>query len=91
MFVVGLWYRDEFRRTSEGWRIVHRYEEASWRQNAPDGLLADPAEVRGAWARQGGAPAGPCASEGFPQPLRWYGLTPPAVSGPPPIHRYVSP
>ena len=69
-FVVGLWYRDEFRRTSDGWRIVHRYEESSWRQNAPEGVLADPKAVRAAWTSQGGPPAGPCASAAFPQPLR---------------------
>jgi|KBSSwiStaDraftv2_1062776.scaffolds.fasta_scaffold111904_2 ketosteroid isomerase-like protein len=70
MFVVGLWYRDEFRRTPDGWRIVHRYEESSWRQDAPAGLLANPHAVRLAWAARGGDPAGPAAAEGFPQPLR---------------------
>ncbi len=68
--IVGLWYRDEFRRTAEGWRIVHRYEESSWRFNVPDGMLADPAAVRAAFALTGGHPAGPCGSEAFPQPLR---------------------
>lgn len=70
MFVVGLWYRDEFRRTADGWRIVHRYEESSWRQDVPVGLLADPDAVRAAFRAQGGAAAGPCAAEAFPQPLR---------------------
>jgi ketosteroid isomerase-like protein len=68
--VVGLWYRDELRRTPEGWRIVHRYEESSWRFNVPDGMLADPDAIRAAWALTGGHPAGPCASEAFPEPLR---------------------
>lgn len=73
LWFVGLWYRDEFRRTAEGWRIVHRYEENSWRQDVPASLaamLADPNVVRAAWRAQGGSPAGPCAAEGFPQPLR---------------------
>ena len=70
MFIVGLWYRDEFRRTPEGWRISHRYEESSWRQNVPPGLLANPNAVRLAWAARGGDPAGPCAAEAFPQTLR---------------------
>ena len=70
MFTVGLWYRDEFRRTPEGWRIVHRYEESSWRQGAPKGLLADPIAVRAAWEAQGGHPAGPVGAEVFPQKLR---------------------
>jgi ketosteroid isomerase-like protein len=70
MFVVGLWYRDEFRRTAEGWRIVHRYEESSWRKDVPAGLLGDPNAIRAEWRAQGGSAAGPCAVEGFPQPLR---------------------
>jgi ketosteroid isomerase-like protein len=70
MFVVGLWYRDEFRRTPDGWRITHRYEESSWRQNAPPNLLANPNAVRLVQMARGVSPAGPCAAEGFPQPLR---------------------
>jgi ketosteroid isomerase-like protein len=42
LFTVGLWYRDEFVRTAEGWRIKSRYEENCWRQNVPEGLLAEP-------------------------------------------------
>jgi hypothetical protein len=41
LFTVGLWYRDEFVRTAEGWRISSRYEENCWRQNVPAGLLAE--------------------------------------------------
>ncbi|MDB5687198.1 MAG: hypothetical protein JWR77_1787 [Rhizorhabdus sp.] len=41
LFTVGLWYRDEFVRTPEGWRISSRYEENCWRQNVPEGLLAE--------------------------------------------------
>lgn len=37
---VGLWYRDEFVRTADGWRIASRYEENCWRFNVPPGLLA---------------------------------------------------
>lgn len=70
LWIVGLWYRDEMRRTSEGWRITHRYEESSWRFNVPEGVLADPEQVRAIWLAGGGHVAGPCASEGFPQPLR---------------------
>lgn len=70
MFIVGLWYRDEFLRTPDGWRITHRYEESSWRQNVPDGMLADPEAVRAAWVAKGGHPGGPCATAAFPQKLR---------------------
>jgi ketosteroid isomerase-like protein len=42
LVVVGLWYKDEFVRTPEGWRISSRYEENCWRQNVPAGMLADP-------------------------------------------------
>jgi ketosteroid isomerase-like protein len=41
VFIVGLWYRDEFVRTPKGWRISSRYEENSWRFNVPEGLLPD--------------------------------------------------
>jgi len=30
VFLCGLWYRDEFVRTPDGWRIQHRYEERSY-------------------------------------------------------------
>lgn len=39
--MVGLWYRDEFVRTPQGWRIASRYEEKSWTHNVPPGLLAE--------------------------------------------------
>lgn len=69
-FVVGLWYRDELRRTPDGWRIAHRYEENCWRFNVPEGQLADPEAARAAWIASGGTAAGPCAADKFPQPLR---------------------
>lgn len=31
----GLWYRDTFVRTSDGWRISERYEEKGYFHNAP--------------------------------------------------------
>ncbi|CAA0088509.1 putative protein [Zhongshania aliphaticivorans] len=36
VFMLGLWYVDEYRRTSEGWRICRRSEEKSWVFNVPD-------------------------------------------------------
>jgi len=30
VFLCGLWYRDEFVRTPQRWRIQHRYEERSY-------------------------------------------------------------
>jgi hypothetical protein len=41
LMVVGLWYRDEFVRTENGWRISARYEQNCWRYNVPAGLLPD--------------------------------------------------
>jgi hypothetical protein len=41
VFLVGLWYRDEFVRTARGWRISSRYEQNSWRYNVPAGLLPE--------------------------------------------------
>ena len=35
VFMVGLWYVDEYRRTAEGWRISKRVEEKSYLFNAP--------------------------------------------------------
>ena len=37
----GLWYRDTFERTPNGWRISERYEEALYNHNAPPGLIPD--------------------------------------------------
>jgi hypothetical protein len=34
----GLWYRDTFVRTPDGWRIKERYEERGYFYNAPDAL-----------------------------------------------------
>jgi len=70
LMIVGLWYRDEMLRTAEGWRITHRYEESSWRQNVPADLLANSDAVRLGWTASGGHPAGPCATDAFPQKLR---------------------
>ncbi|MEQ9464690.1 MAG: nuclear transport factor 2 family protein [Haliea sp.] len=36
VFLIGLWYVDEYRRTPAGWRISRRVEEKSWIFNAPD-------------------------------------------------------
>ena len=35
IFMCGLWYVDEYRRTSDGWRISRRVEEKSYVFNAP--------------------------------------------------------
>jgi 3-phenylpropionate/cinnamic acid dioxygenase small subunit len=40
VFFCGLWYRDELVRTSDGWKIKHRYEERSFTFNRPEGLGA---------------------------------------------------
>jgi len=36
VFFIGLWYRDEFVRTPDGWRISSRYEEMVYAHNLPD-------------------------------------------------------
>ena len=36
VYFLGLWYVDEYRRTSTGWRISSRREEKSWVFNTPD-------------------------------------------------------
>ena len=36
LFMLGLWYIDEYRRTPAGWRICRREEEKSWVFNTPD-------------------------------------------------------
>ena len=36
VFMLGLWYVDSYRRTTEGWRICSRKEEKSWVFNVPD-------------------------------------------------------
>ena len=35
-YFLGLWYIDEYRRTTDGWRISRRKEEKSWVFNTPD-------------------------------------------------------
>ncbi|MBD2859879.1 nuclear transport factor 2 family protein [Spongiibacter sp. KMU-158] len=36
VFMLGLWYIDQYRRTPEGWRISERREQRSWVFNVPD-------------------------------------------------------
>lgn len=36
VFLLGLWYVDEYRRTPAGWRIYRRCEEKSWAFNTPE-------------------------------------------------------
>ena len=36
LFMLGLWYVDEYRRTAQGWRMCKRVEEKSWAFNTPD-------------------------------------------------------
>jgi hypothetical protein len=38
VFLLGLWYVDEYVRTPKGWRIRSRVEEKSWGLNLPKGL-----------------------------------------------------
>ena len=35
VFFIGLWYRDRFVRTPDGWRIAERYEEMAYAHNTP--------------------------------------------------------
>lgn len=44
---MGLWYRDIFERTANGWRIAERYEEALYNHNVPPGLLPEGAATIG--------------------------------------------
>lgn len=39
VFFIGLWYKDEFRRTADGWRIEARREKKSWAFNQPANML----------------------------------------------------
>ena len=39
-FFCGLWYRDRFVRTPDGWRFAERYEERSYLHNLPPGFPA---------------------------------------------------
>jgi len=36
VFFLGLWYHDEYIKTSEGWRIAKRTEQKSWAYNVPE-------------------------------------------------------
>lgn len=38
VFFQGLWYRDMFVRTAEGWRIRELVEEGYWNYNLPEGF-----------------------------------------------------
>lgn len=41
LFMLGLWYRDQYVRTPQGWRIQQRVEEKSWAFNLPDFMNFD--------------------------------------------------
>ena len=36
LFMLGLWYVDQYVRTAQGWRMCERVEEKSWVFNTPD-------------------------------------------------------
>ena len=36
LFMLGLWYVDNYARTAAGWRIQKRVEEKSWVFNTPE-------------------------------------------------------
>ncbi len=36
VFMLGLWYLDDYQRTADGWRFCRREEEKSWVFNTPD-------------------------------------------------------
>jgi len=36
LFMLGLWYKDKYVRTKNGWRMQQRIEEMSWHFNAPE-------------------------------------------------------
>lgn len=38
VFICGLWYRDDYVRTPDGWRIARRVEEKTYVDNMPAGL-----------------------------------------------------
>jgi hypothetical protein len=41
LFMLGLWYKDKYVRTKDGWRIHERVEEMSWHFNAPEFMSFD--------------------------------------------------
>ena len=41
LFMLGLWYVDQYVRTENGWRIMERAEEKSWHFNLPDFMRFD--------------------------------------------------
>ena len=46
VFFIGLWYRDRFVRTADGWRIADRYEEMAYSHNVP--AMGPPPEIAAA-------------------------------------------
>jgi hypothetical protein len=38
VFTCGLWYRDNYVRTADGWRISSRVEEKTFVDNMPAGM-----------------------------------------------------
>ena len=38
VFICGLWYRDDYVRTPDGWRIARRVEEKTYVKDLPPGL-----------------------------------------------------
>jgi hypothetical protein len=41
LFMLGLWYKDKYIRTAQGWRIQQRVEEKSWHFNLPEFMNFD--------------------------------------------------
>jgi len=41
LYMLGLWYKDKYIRTEQGWRIQQRVEEKSWAFNLPDFMNFD--------------------------------------------------
>ncbi len=41
IFMLGLWYKDKYQRTADGWRITERVEEKSWAFNLPEFMSFD--------------------------------------------------
>jgi len=44
LFFCGATYRDDLRRTPQGWRISRRTETDAWFKDAPEGMTAPPLE-----------------------------------------------
>ena len=41
LYMLGLWYKDKYIRTADGWRIQERVEEKSWHFNLPEFMNFD--------------------------------------------------